>query len=156
MELSIQGLHYQEAIDNKSFRVFLFISKFSEVKIPILRFLNEFIINRLEKLSIRLLFEISGLNNFIQNIEKKDGEELIDMLSTTLKLVSKAKMEFEKKSNGYKSKELINIYACVIEEIEKIIEKVEDSIYENAYYNLTLSSVANDWNNPENDIWDTY
>lgn len=156
MELSIQGLDYQEAIDNKSFKIFLFISKFSEIKIPRLGFLNEFIINRLEKLSLRLLFEISGLNNFVQNIDKKEGEKLIELLSRTLKLVSKARMEFEKNSNGYKSKELINIYACVIEETEKIIEKIEDSIYENAYYNLTLSSVANDWDNPENDIWDTY
>lgn len=156
MELRIEDLDYQVAIDNKSLKIILFISNFSEIKIPFLASLNQFVINRLEKLSLRLLFEISGLNNFVQNIDKKEGEKLIGLLSRTLKFVSKAKLGFEKNPNGYKSKELINIYTGVIEETEKMIEKIEDSIYENAYYNLTLSSVANDWDNPENDIWDTY
>ncbi len=145
---SYQGFSIK-ALTFKPFRSFLSLA-------PLGNYLTNFFLNNVISIYTKMLFELSGLPEYIGQFTKDESITLhkqFDKLLSWLELLNSQTSFFEANT---KTKEFGEIVMLLTHKVTEIIYLLDEKIHSHYTFSITVNSQNNDWANAENDHWDNY
>lgn len=155
--MNISSLNYTNSYQGLSLKAFTFSAFRDFLSVaPLGGFLTNFLLNIAISNYTKILFELSGLLEYIGEFNKDESIKLhkqFDKLLSWLELLNNQTAFFEKNA---KTKELGKIVCLLTHKVKDINYLLEEKIHLHHTFSITVNKKNNDWADAENDHWDNF